>query len=100
MTATITNIALSKLSYTKLVKFTTKAPPSGGIVIVSPKTGYIGQEITVRLDGWSSENPPIVYNVFATLDDNGLRKGLMLNKGAPVSASDQFKFTSKDSRPI
>lgn len=52
------------------------------------------------MDGWSSDNAPIVFNVFTTLDDNGLRKGLMMNKGAPVSASDKFKFISKDSRPI
>ena len=100
MTATITNNALSKLFYTKQVQFTTKAPPSAGIIIVSPTSGFIGQEITVSLDGWSSDNPPIVFNVFTTLDDNGLRKGLMINAGAPISASDQFKFTPKDSRPI
>ena len=100
VTATITNNALSKLFYTKQVQFTTKAPPSAGIIIVSPTSGFIGQEITVSLDGWSSDNPPIVFNVFTTLDDNGLRKGLMINAGAPISASDQFKFTPKDSRPI
>jgi hypothetical protein len=44
----------------------------------------IGQTITVSISGWSSENPPVVFNVYGTLDAGGLRRGLLLNVGAPV----------------
>ena len=57
-------------------------------------------EISVAIDGWQSENPPVVFNVYSTLDANGQRRGLLLNVGAPVAAGDKFKFMLKNANPI
>lgn len=100
VTALVSHKALAKLNLQKTVQFKTEIPPAGGSVIVSPQSAKIGQQITVSIDGWTSDNQPVVFNVYNTLDTEGIRRGLLLNVGAPVSASDKFKFVLKDSNPI
>lgn len=67
---------------------------------MSPQSAKIGQDITVSIDGWTSDNQPVVFNVYNTIDTEGSRRGLLLNVGAPISASDKFKFVLRDSNPI
>lgn len=98
--AEVSHKALANLRLTKNVQFRTEQPPTGGIVIVSPQSAKLGQEITVSVDGWTSNNPPVVFNVYGTLDSDGQRRGLLLNVGAPVSDTDKFKFVLKDSNPV
>lgn len=100
MTATITHKQLTNLRLEKAVTFETKSPPRDGFVVVSPKSAQLGQVVTIRLDGWVSDNPPIVFNVYKTLDTDGFRRGLLLNSGAPVSAADTFKFMLLNTNPI
>ena len=100
MIALVSHKALAKLFLQKTVQFKTEIPPADGSVIVSPQSAKIGQQITVSINGWTSDNQPVVFNVYNTLDTEGIRRGLLLNVGAPVSASDKFKFVLKDSNPI
>ena len=43
---------------------------------------------------------PLEYNVFSTLDANGLRQGQLLNEDGPIPVSEQFKFIAKTTTPI
>ena len=66
VTLTVTNIQLEKLTHTKSVYFSTLAPPNPGNVQLQPASGFIGDEFSVVLREWTSDNPPITYNVYNT----------------------------------
>jgi hypothetical protein len=63
----------------KTIKFATKAPPKGGKVKIQPEKGVIGQPFTIVCENWSSDNGPIVYNVYTTSDAQGLIKKAQIN---------------------
>lgn len=64
ITANMVYKALPELTGQKTITFLTKSPPTGGSVQIQPGYGVIGSPFTVVLKNWSSENPPIVYDVF------------------------------------
>ena len=64
----MTSKKLVKLSDIKTVEFKTLAPPVGGSVQINPLQGYIGETFTVSLNGWTSANLPIEYNVYTSID--------------------------------
>ena len=72
---TIQHKQLLKLKQVRTIEFATLAPPVGGNISVQPFEGFIGDEFTVSLTDWTSANWPIEYNVFSTLDTNGIRQG-------------------------
>ena len=67
---------------------------------MQPFEGFIGEEFTVILTDWSSANMPLEYNVFSTLDSNGIRVGQLLNEDGPIPVSEQFKFIAERTTPI
>ena len=91
---------LSKLRQEATIEFATLAPPVGGNISVQPFEGFIGDEFTVILTDWTSANMPIQYNVFSTLDANGIRPGSLLNEDGPVLATEEFKFIADRTTPI
>jgi hypothetical protein len=72
----VTHTKLEKASDRKTVAFSVKSPPSPGSVRIDPSVGRIGEEFTIKLQDWKSENLPITYDVFNTYDATGSRKGL------------------------
>ena len=100
VTLTVTNIELEKLSHTKTVYFSTLAPPNPGNVQLQPASGLIGDEFSVVLREWTSDNPPITYNVYNTYDIEGTRKGLIINTEGPIPIDDVFKFEATRVNPV
>ena len=100
VTLTMTHKKLAKVSQSYGVAFETLAPPVGGNIAVSPLQGFIGDEFTVTLSGWTSANLPIEYNVYSTLDSGGLRKGFVLNEDGPIPVDESFSFTASKVTPI
>tara|TARA_A100001015_G_C14677537_1_gene589372 strand:- start:240 stop:515 length:276 start_codon:yes stop_codon:yes gene_type:complete len=72
----VTHTKLEKASDRKTVEFSVKSPPSPGSVRIDPSVGRIGEDFTIKLQDWKSENLPITYDVFNTYDATGSRKGL------------------------
>ena len=52
------------------------------------------------LTDWTSANLPIEYNVYSTLDANGIRQGSLLNEDGPILSTDEFKFKAERTTPI
>ena len=100
VTLTVTNVELWKLSATKTVYFSTLAPPNPGNVQLQPASGFIGGEFSVVLREWTSDNPPITYNVYNTYDIEGTRKGLIINTEGPIPIDDVFKFEATRVNPV
>ena len=99
VTLTVTDLKLAKLTTTKTQSFSTLAPPTPGTVQVQPSSGFIGSEFTVNLREWTSDNPPITYNVYNTYDINGSRKGLIINAD-PLPVDEVFAFEATRVNPI
>jgi hypothetical protein len=49
---------------------------------------------------WTSDNPPITYNVYNTYDIEGTRKGLIINTEGPIPIDDVFKFEATRVNPV
>ena len=56
---TIEHKQLEKLKQVQTIEFATLAPPVGGNISVQPFEGFVGDEFTVILTDWTSENMPI-----------------------------------------
>ena len=76
------------------------APPVGGKVTVSPLEGFVGDEFTIVLTGWTSDNLPIEYNVYDTFDTDGFRKGTIINTEGPIPVEEAFTFVATRTTPI
>ena len=100
VTLTVTNTNLAKLSTSIAVTFSTLAPPTPGTVQLQPATGFIGEEFSVVLREWTTDNPPITYNVYNTYDTEGSRRGLIINTEGPVPIDDVFKFEATRINPV
>jgi len=50
----------------KSIEFTTSGIPKNGIVMINPMAGTIGDDFTVSIANWTSNNASIFYNVFNT----------------------------------
>ena len=100
VTLTMTHKKLEKVSATVSVEFATLAPPVAGNLNVKPLQGFVGDEFTVSLTGWTSANLPIEYNVYSTLDAGGLRKGFVLNEDGPIPVEEPFTFIATKTTPI
>ena len=96
----MTHKELAKVGQAKSVTFATLAPPVGGSIVVSPLQGFVGEEYTVTLSGWTSANLPIEYNVYSTLDTDGLRKGFVLNEDGAIPVDESFTFVATKTTPI
>ena len=99
VTLKITHKKLAKLSSESKVAFKTLAPPQGGTVLISPETGFLGDEFTITLKDWTSANPPIEYNVYSTYAA-GNRKGLLINVSGPIPVNEAFTFAAQRTTPI
>ena len=100
VTLSVQHKALSKLKTVKTIEFATLAPPVGGNISVQPFEGFVGDEFSVILTDWTSANLPIEYNVYSTLDANGIRQGSLLNEDGPILSTDEFKFKAERTTPI
>lgn len=99
VTLTVQSKKLAKVTHTEQIEFQTKSEPVQGTISVTPFRGYVGDEFTVLLQEWSSDNLPLVYNVFSTYDTEGNRKGLLIND-APIPISEAFTFVAERTTPI
>ena len=100
VTLSVQHKALAKLKAVKTVEFETLAPPVGGNISVQPFEGFVGDEFSVILTDWTSANMPIEYNVYSTLDANGIRQGSLLNEDGPILSTEEFKFIAERTTPI
>ena len=71
-----------------------------GTVAASPLEGFVGEEFTVTLTDWTSANLPIEYNVYSTYDEDGNRKGLLINDDGPIPVAEAFTFVPTRTTPI
>jgi len=65
------------------VIFFTKSIPIGGIVTINPETGELGDRLTVEVQRWVSDYPPVVFNLYKTEDSDGEVIGDKINS-SPV----------------
>lgn len=100
LTLSVTSKKLVKLSDIKTVEFKTLAPPVGGSVQINPLQGYIGETFTVSLNGWTSANLPIEYNVYTSIDQSGERKGALINQSGSIPVAEEFSFVAQRTSPI
>ena len=100
LTLTLTHKQLGLVTNAKTVSIATQAPPEAGNIQVTPFEGYIGDEFTVSLTGWTSANLPIEYNVYSTLDNDGKRMGTIMNEDGPIPVDEVYKFIAKKTTPI
>ena len=96
----VSHYKLEKLSQERSIEFQTLAPPVGGKVTVSPLEGFVGDEFTIVLNGWTSANLPIEYNVYNTFDADGSRKGALVNSAGPIPVDEPFTFVATRTTPI
>lgn len=78
------------------IKFQTYAPPKGGSVIIDPPYGYVGQNYSIIVAGYTSKTA-VSYNVFYTYDSEGSLRGSQMNiRSVPQSVTYNFTATSEN----
>jgi len=92
--------SLEKVYTERSVTFNTRAPPSGGVITVTPDAGFVGDQFTVKLDEWVSANPPILYDVYGTLNVDGTQRGPKYTINGQMRSSQQYTFTANSVYPI
>lgn len=81
-------------SYEEL-QFQTYAPPKGGSVYITPEFGYVGDNFTISVAGFTSASA-VSFNVFNSYDWEGTLRGAQLNsRSVPQSVPYQFTAQSE-----
>jgi hypothetical protein len=95
VSVTVTHKIFSDVFAYQLVNFTTQAPPRDGDVIIKPKTGRFGGNITLDVIGWKTSNPNVTYSVYETTNKAGNLTGKPLN-AEPIRQGIPFKYVMGD----
>jgi hypothetical protein len=93
-------LSLPVLQASNMISFLTQAPPKGGTVNIQPTEGVLGQPFTILAQGWTSQNSPIVYNVYTTRDANGLTRQSLINQSGPLDITEIFQFKITKTTPV
>lgn len=97
---TMTHYKHEKLTSTRSTYFETQAIPKGGYINREPPQGFVGDTFELALYDFTSDNPPLFFNVYNTMDEDGSEVGLIINQDGPVPIDEQFTYVATRTFPI
>eukprot|EP00351_Strombidinopsis_sp_SopsisLIS2011_P000722 CAMPEP_0116874560 /NCGR_PEP_ID=MMETSP0463-20121206/6028_1 /TAXON_ID=181622 /ORGANISM="Strombidinopsis sp, Strain SopsisLIS2011" /LENGTH=96 /DNA_ID=CAMNT_0004518339 /DNA_START=4010 /DNA_END=4300 /DNA_ORIENTATION=+ len=92
--------SLDKVYTERSVSFSTSGPPSGGSIQIQPESGFVGDDFTVVLLDWVSSNPPIMYDIYGTLNTDGTLRGPKYTTQGSMNEKTAYTFTANSVYPV
>lgn len=97
---TLTHSKSSRLTATSKTEFSLLAIPTVGYIDRTPQNGRVGEKFTISLVDFFSENLPMTYDVYNTLDADGNKRGIKINKDGPIPIDEPFTYVATRVNPI